>query len=460
MHLHILGICGTFMGGVARLAVEKGFRVTGSDKHCYPPMSSQLESLGIELYQGYDADQLKLADDSQADCVIVGNALSRGVEVVEALLNSNQIYRSGPQWLSENILQEKWVIAVAGTHGKTSTASMITWILEACGYQPGFLIGGVMENFGVSARLTESPFFVVEADEYDTAFFDKRSKFVHYHARTCVLNNLEFDHADIFTDLAAIENQFHHLVRTVAGNGLIIRPDKSEALQRVLERGCWTEQQSFASENNASSDWQALRQQVDGSEFDVLYKGEAQGRVSWSLIGEHNVNNALAAIAAARHVGVNCKDAIEALASFKNVKRRMELKGCVKGIEVYDDFAHHPTAIASTLQGLLASKTDSRVIAVVDPCSNTMKMGIHKDTLLSSVKGAGLAVFHMPDSIDWQIEQEQSAQIVVLKTPRTIIELLVEQAQPGDSILVMSNGGFAGIHEKLLAALAKKWSTD
>jgi len=453
MHIHILGICGTFMGGVARLATEKGFRVTGSDKNCYPPMSTQLEQLGIELHEGYDSEQLQ----DEPDCVVVGNAMSRGIPVIESLLNSNQSYRSGPQWLNENILHDKWVIAVAGTHGKTSTASMIAWILEATGYNPGFLIGGVMENFGVSARLTDSPFFVVEADEYDTAFFDKRSKFVHYRARTCVLNNLEFDHADIFKDLEAIETQFHHLVRTIPEQGLIIKPAKSDALDRVLDKGCWTALQSFSSCAD-DPDWTAKKLKADGSEIKVYFKGEPQETLRWDCIGEHNINNALAAIAAAHHVGVTIKDAIDGLASFKNVKRRMELKGKVNNVEIYDDFAHHPTAITTTLQGLRDKVGSKRILAVVDPRSNTMKMGVHKDTLIQSAMVADQVIFHCPDDFDWQLNLDNINHMTSLECVDNIVTHLVDMAISGDSILIMSNGGFGGIHEKLMAALKAKWS--
>ncbi|TQV81471.1 UDP-N-acetylmuramate:L-alanyl-gamma-D-glutamyl-meso-diaminopimelate ligase [Aliikangiella coralliicola] len=451
MHIHILGICGTFMGGIARLAVEKGFKVTGSDRNCYPPMSDQLELLGITLHEGYDANQLK----SEPDCVVVGNSMSRGVEVIEALLDSNQRYRSGPQWLNENILHDKWVIAAAGTHGKTSTASMITWILEANGYNPGFLIGGVMENFGVSARLTDSPFFVVEADEYDTAFFDKRSKFVHYRARTCILNNLEFDHADIFKDLEAIETQFHHLVRTVSGNGLIIRPFVSESLDRVIEKGCWSPVHSFAlSKGNTTSEWSAKKVSQDGSHCEIYFKGENVGELRWELIGDHNVSNALAAISAAHHVGILPEHAIKSLASFKNVKRRMEVKGCVNDITVYDDFAHHPTAIKTTLQGLRDKVGKRRIIAVVDPRSNTMKMGFHKNTLVDAVSSADVSLFHMPKSFDWKFNFENIDNIIALESPELIIEKLRKLVQPGDSVLIMSNGGFGGIHDRLLKVLA------
>lgn len=454
MHLHILGICGTFMGGIARLAIEQGHKVTGSDKNCYPPMSDQLEELGVELHQGYDAEQLR----SNPDCVVVGNAMVRGMEVIEGLLDSNQKYLSGPQWLKENILQDKWVIAAAGTHGKTSTASMITWILEANGFNPGFLIGGVMENFSVSARVTDSPFFVVEADEYDTAFFDKRSKFIHYRARTCVLNNLEFDHADIFKDLSAIETQFEHLVRTIPNNGLIIRPGNASPIDRVIERGCWTPCESFdANFENSKSDWSANKLAADGSLCEIYFKGECRGTLEWSLIGEHNVNNALAAIAASHHVGVQIEDAIKALKQFKNVKRRMELKGEVNGIEVYDDFAHHPTAIRTTVAGLRAKIGDRRILATVDLRSNTMKRGVHKDTLVAAVDETNLCVFHTPSSVDWQFDFSGHHSRSASDSPQAICDYLVEQAQPGDCVLVMSNGGFDGIHEKLLQALSARW---
>ena len=449
MHLHILGICGTFMGGIARLAIEKGHTVTGSDQHCYPPMSDQLESLGVELHQGYDAEQLNI----KPDCVVVGNALSRGKPVIEELLNTNQTFLSGPQWLNHNILQDKWVIAVAGTHGKTTTASMIAWILEATGYNPSFLIGGVMENFGVSARYTDSPFFVVEADEYDTAFFDKRSKFVHYRARTCVLNNLEFDHADIFDDLKAIETQFHHLVRTVPGNGIIIRPQNSNSLDRVLERGCWTPVETFTESKTSGSGWSVNKIKLDGSHCEVLLDGKIQGELKWSLFGDHNVNNALAAIAAARHVGVTPKDAINALAHFKNVKRRMEIVGKVNEITIYDDFAHHPTAIETTIDGLRKKVGDARIIAVIDPHSNTMRMGNHKENLIESVQQADNVIFHIPASYDWLVDTQPYDNMTSFDSVDKIINQLLNTAKQGDHILIMSNGGFDGIHKKLIEQL-------
>jgi len=449
MHLHILGICGTFMGGVARLAIEKGYRVTGSDQNCYPPMSDQLEELGIQLDQGYDCRILK----EQPDTVVVGNALSRGNSFVEEMLNSNQVYCSGPQWLKENILHDKWVIAVAGTHGKTTTASMIAWILEATGYNPGFLIGGVLGNFGVSARYTESPFFVVEADEYDTAFFDKRSKFVHYRARTCVMNNLEFDHADIFENLKAIETQFHHLVRTIPQNGLIIRPQTNQALDRVIQRGCWTPIETFSSELDKNADWEIKKSKPDGSEGEVFLNQQSCGNLNWSLIGDHNINNALAAIAAVRHVGVLPQDALKALSNFTNVKRRMELRGCVKDITVYDDFAHHPTAIKLTIEGLRNKINTGRIIAVVDPRSNTMKMGCHKDTLLDSVLNADLTIFHIPDDFGWQLDVSSNEHVNIANNVEAILQWLSSNLVAGDQVLIMSNGGFEGIHQRLIEQL-------
>ncbi|MGX5173355.1 UDP-N-acetylmuramate:L-alanyl-gamma-D-glutamyl-meso-diaminopimelate ligase [Aliikangiella sp. IMCC44653] len=454
MHLHILGICGTFMGGVARLAIQKGYTVTGSDQNCYPPMSTQLEAMGVDIHQGFDAEQLK----PEPDCVVVGNALSRGIPAIEAMLNSNQKYLSGPQWLKENILHDKWVIAVSGTHGKTSTASMVTWILEANGYNPGFLIGGVLENFSASARYTDSPFFVVEADEYDTAFFDKRSKFVHYRARTTIINNLEFDHADIFDDLAAIENQFHHLVRTIPQNGIIIHPQQSEAINRVLERGCWSPTNDFSVDKNDAY-WFAKKLSADGSQCEVFYQGELQGELNWSLIGDHNVNNALAAIAAAYHVGVKPCDAVKALASFKNVKRRMELRGEINQIRVFDDFAHHPTAIASTVAGLRNQVNQAKIIAIVDLRSNTMKMGVHKDRLLDSVKVADEVIFHIPESVTWDFSPVDKVNYSVMHSAKAIAEKVSASAQKGDNLLVMSNGGFDGIHLQLLDLLARKFSS-
>ncbi len=445
MHIHILGICGTFMGGIAVLAKSAGHQVTGCDANVYPPMSTQLEAQGIVLTEGFAPAQA----DIGADVFVIGNVVSRGNPLMEEILNRGLPYISGPQWLAENVLQDKWVLAVAGTHGKTTTSSMLAWILEYAGMQPGFLIGGVPQNFGISARLGETPFFVIEADEYDTAFFDKRSKFVHYHPRTAILNNLEFDHADIFVDLAAIETQFHHLVRTVPAAGLIVSNGQDANLDRVLKRGCWTPVERFG------TDWQAVDIDSDGS-CNILLNQQSQGRLHWDLLGEHNRMNALAALAAARHVGVSPALGIEALSKFQNVKRRMELRGLVKGISVYDDFAHHPTAIATTIDGLRAKVGKQRILAVLEPRSNTMKLGAIKDLLSASLKQADLT-FCYAANLGW----DAAATLVPLgKTASsydnldTMIESIARQAQRGDHILVMSNGGFGGIHEKLLKRLA------
>ncbi|OAJ94654.1 UDP-N-acetylmuramate:L-alanyl-gamma-D-glutamyl-meso-diaminopimelate ligase [Vibrio bivalvicida] len=448
MHIHILGICGTFMGGAAVLARQLGHKVTGCDANVYPPMSTLLESQGIEIIEGFDPSQL----DPAPDLVVIGNAMSRGNPCVEYVLNHNLRYTSGPQWLQEFLLHDRWVLAVSGTHGKTTTSSMLAWILEDCGYKPGFLVGGVLGNFGISARLGESMFFVVEADEYDSAFFDKRSKFVHYHPRTLVMNNLEFDHADIFDDLEAIKRQFHHLVRTVPGNGRIFAPKQDNALQDVLERGCWSETE-FSGEQG---DWQVEKINIDGSQFNVLFQGEQVGTVSWDLVGDHNVDNALMAIAAARHVGVTPDLACESLAKFINTKRRLELKGEVNGITVYDDFAHHPTAIELTLGGLRNKVGDSKIIAVLEPRSATMKRGVHKDTLAASLQKADQVFLYQPDSIDWSVEDIAAQCDQPAQTSDNVDELvkqIVASASSGDQILVMSNGGFEGIHNKLLAKL-------
>ncbi|KJY82023.1 UDP-N-acetylmuramate:L-alanyl-gamma-D-glutamyl-meso-diaminopimelate ligase [Vibrio galatheae] len=450
MHIHILGICGTFMGGAAVLARQLGHKVTGSDANVYPPMSTLLESQGIEIIEGFDPKQL----DPAPDLVVIGNAMSRGNPCVEYVLNSNLRYTSGPQWLQEFLLHDRWVLAVAGTHGKTTTSSMLAWILEDCGYQPGFLVGGVLGNFGISARLGESMFFVVEADEYDSAFFDKRSKFVHYHPRTLVMNNLEFDHADIFDDLEAIKRQFHHLVRTVPGNGRLFAPKQDAALQDVLERGCWSEME-FSGENG---DWQAEKIQIDGSQFKVLFQGELIGTVNWDLVGDHNVDNALMAIAAARHVGVTPDLACQSLAKFINTKRRLELKGEVNGVTVYDDFAHHPTAIELTLGGLRNKVGNDRIIAVLEPRSATMKRGVHKNTLAAALQAADAVFLYQPESIDWSVEEiaaqcQQHAQTA--NRVDQLVDDIVANVSSGDHILVMSNGGFEGIHDKLLAKLAQ-----
>ncbi|MCB6183275.1 UDP-N-acetylmuramate:L-alanyl-gamma-D-glutamyl-meso-diaminopimelate ligase [Leeia sp. TBRC 13508] len=447
MHIHILGICGTFMGGIAALAKSAGHRVTGCDAGVYPPMSTQLEQLGIELIEGFHSDQLNL----NADLYVVGNVVSRGNPLMEAIMDRGLPYISGPQWLGENILRDKWVLAVAGTHGKTTTSSILAWLLEYAGLNPSFLIGGVPENFGVSARLTDSPFFVIEADEYDTAFFDKRSKFVHYRPRTAILNNLEFDHADIFNDIAAIETQFHHLVRTVPASGRLVVNGKEASLERVLQRGCWSEVETFGADNSL---WQA-GEQTECNGFEVKVGGALHGNVSWELLGEHNRNNALAALAAARHVGVTVTDGIAALASFQNVKRRMEVKGCVNGITVYDDFAHHPTAIETTIAGLKHKVGDARILAVLEPRSNTMKLGTLKDQLASSLTVAD-KVFCYAANLGWDAAGSLSAlgdKASTFEELDTLVRAVVAEAKANDHILVMSNGGFGGVHGMLLSAL-------
>jgi UDP-N-acetylmuramate: L-alanyl-gamma-D-glutamyl-meso-diaminopimelate ligase len=450
MHVHILGICGSFMGGIAALAKSLGHTVTGSDRNVYPTMSTQLEALGITLTEGYDVAQFK----PEPDMVIIGNAMSRGNPAVEYVLNRNLPYTSGPQWLLDNLLKDRWVLAVAGTHGKTSTSSILAWILEYAGYEPGFLIGGVPENFGVSARAGNSDFFVIEADEYDSAFFDKRSKFVHYRPRTLVLNNLEFDHADIFDDLNAIKKQFHHLVRSVPANGLIVSEKHDHNMQDVLEMGCWTTQEFL------SKDWQAQKTAEDGSAFKVFYRGEEQGEVQWSLIGDHNVHNGMMAIAAAHNVGVTCAVAIDSLRKFVNVKRRMEVKGTVNNVTVYDDFAHHPTAIATTVAGLRAKVGVNRILAILEPRSNTMKLGIHKDQLTQSWQHADEVYVFEPANLSWSLDEVALASAVPVHNYQDVdklVEAVIKEAQPSDHILVMSNGGFARIHGKLLQKLAEKY---
>ena len=451
MHIHILGICGTFMGSLALLAKELGHRVTGSDANVYPPMSTQLEAQGIELMEGYDPAHLQ----PEPDLVVVGNAMSRGNPAVEYVLDKGLRYTSGPQWLHEHLLQEKWVLAVSGTHGKTTTATMLAWILEHADMKPGFLIGGVPLNFPVSARTGDSVFFVIEADEYDTAFFDKRSKFVHYCPRTLVLNNLEYDHADIFPDLAAIQTQFHHLVRIVPGNGQIILPQGQPALESVLEKGCWTEVVRTGI-NEQRGDFQARLLKEDGSHFEVLFDGVVQGEVRWTMTGQHSVNNGLVAIAAARNVGVTPEHAIDALNAFGGVKRRMELVGEVNGIRVYDDFAHHPTAIETTLQGLRANVGDAEIIAVIEPRSNTMQKGVHQNTLAASSSHADRVFWYQPAHLDWSLESAIAGSPVAASVhddTDEIIRQVVAQASPGCHVVVMSNGGFEGIHGRLIAAL-------
>ncbi|MEF9386602.1 UDP-N-acetylmuramate:L-alanyl-gamma-D-glutamyl-meso-diaminopimelate ligase [Ralstonia solanacearum species complex bacterium KE056] len=456
MHIHILGICGTFMGGIALIARQAGHRVTGCDANVYPPMSTQLEAQGIELIEGFDPAQLSVG----ADLYVIGNVISRGNPLMEAILDRNLPYVSGPQWLGDNVLRQKWVLAVAGTHGKTTTTSMLAWILQDAGYDPGFLVGGVPRNFGQSARLTASDFFVIEADEYDTAFFDKRSKFVHYRPRTAILNNLEFDHADIFPDLAAIETQFHHLVRTVPGQGRLLVNGREDSLKRVLVRGCWSEAEFFGAEDGAG--W-AIANLGDDDSFDVMLDGQVQGRVRWPLQGDHNRMNALAAIAAARHVGVPPAQAIESLARFENVKRRMEVRGTVDGITVYDDFAHHPTAIRTTIDGLRRRVGAARILAVLEPRSNTMKLGVMKQQLPASLEGADQVFAYGAaggrDAIGWDLAGALAPlgeRAQAFSDLTALVEAVTAAARPGDHVLVMSNGGFGGVHQKLLDALGER----
>ena len=443
------------MGGIAVLARDMGVTVTGSDSNPYPPMSTQLEDLGITVSR-YDAANL----DPQPDIVVIGNALSRGNPEVEAVLDRDMHYISGPQWLAEHFLRGRHVLAVAGTHGKTTTSGMLAWILEYAGLDPGFLIGGIPKNFGISARAGAGKFFVIEADEYDTAFFDKRSKFIHYHPKTLILNNLEFDHADIFADLDAIKQQFHFLIRTVPATGQLVINADDPALQDVMTRGCWSEEVYFSVENTTDCEWTIECLAADYSRFSVLCDGVEQGTLDWQLIGIHNAANALAAIIAAANVGIMNGLAIEALGKFSNVKRRMEIRGAINGVTVYDDFAHHPTAISTTLEGLRKHCGDKRIIAILEPRSNTMKMGVHKTSLAKSLKLADSIFVYQGEDIIWDIPDMIEGQIPL--NIRTDISQLVNEvvslSQPGDNILVMSNGGFAGIHDKLLQGLEYKYS--
>ena len=457
MHVHILGIAGTFMGGVAAIAKAAGFRVTGSDLNVYPPMSDQLTSLGIELIQGYGAEQL----DLDPDIVVVGNALSRGRPVIEALLDRGMAYTSGPQWLAEQVLKDRHVLAVAGTHGKTTTASMLAWILEHAGLAPGFLIGGVPSNFDATARLgggaaqRRPAHFVIEADEYDTAFFDKRAKFVHYRPRTLILNNLEYDHADIYADIAAIRWQFAQLLRTVPGSGRVLRNGADAEIEAAIAQGCWTPCQTFGL--RAADEWSAtLAPGKACAEFTVLHDHRAVAEVRWQLLGEHNVMNALAAIAAADHVGVAPERAALALTQFRGVKRRMEIRGTVGGVTVYDDFAHHPTAIETTLLGLRARLPDARIITVLEPRSNTMKLGVHRDELAPALAAADSAWFLNAPGLEWDLAAALAPlgrRARLEGSVEGLVEGIVAEVRPGDQVLVMSNGGFGGLHEKLLAAL-------
>lgn len=453
MKLHILGICGTFMGSLAQLAKAQGHDVSGSDAGVYPPMSDQLEAAGITLTEGFDPAGIP----ADCDLVIIGNAMSRGNPSVEYVLDRGIPYTSGPQWLGQYVLRGRWVAAVSGTHGKTTTSSMLAWILESAGMFPGYLIGGVPENFSVSARLGDSPFFVIEADEYDTAFFDKRSKFVHYQPRTLIMNNLEFDHADIFPDLAAIERQFHHLVRTVPGTGLIVSPHNDPALGRVMQQGCWTPVQTCG----ADGDWQWRALKADGSAFEVNFEGQ-QVAVQWGLTGLHNISNAVAAMAAARHMGVTPAIAAEALSGFRSVKRRMECVNPGADVPVYDDFAHHPTAIRTTLQGARAqldADGKGRLIAVLEPRSNTMKLGRHKHELADSVVDADQTFWFQPAGIDWSLQEvadQCSAPAVVADDIEALLQQVCTAVAPGDRVVVMSNGGFHNFPRRLASALQQK----
>jgi UDP-N-acetylmuramate: L-alanyl-gamma-D-glutamyl-meso-diaminopimelate ligase len=454
VHIHILGICGTFMGGIAALARAAGHRVTGSDQNVYPPMSDQLAALGIELIQGYDPSQLKL----KPDMVVVGNVMSRGNPLVEALLNSDIPYTSGPEWLSRHVLQGRHVLAVAGTHGKTTTTSMLTWILEHSGSKPGFLVGGVPANFNVTARLGEGTHFVVEADEYDTAFFDKRAKFVHYRPRTAILNNLEHDHADIYPDVAAIQKQFHLLLRMVPSMGRVVVNGGEAHLQQVIEMGCWTPVVRFSADQR-QGEWSAdLLGVGDGSRFVVKQDDKAWGEIQWQMMGKHNVENALASIIAAEHAGVSVAESIAALNAFGGVKRRMEVRGVVNGVTVYDDFAHHPTAITTTLQGLRRKVGNARIIAVLEPRSNTMKLGTHREPLKQSLHGAEQIWLYQGPDVKWDVgalANELGSHARVHTQIEQMVDDLAAEAKSGDHVLIMSNGGFGGIHAKLLAKLKK-----
>jgi UDP-N-acetylmuramate: L-alanyl-gamma-D-glutamyl-meso-diaminopimelate ligase len=447
-HIHILGICGTFMGSLAIIARELGYKVTGSDTNVYPPMSTYLAAQGIEIMQGYEIEHL----NPLPDMIVVGNTMKRGMPIIEYILNKNLPFSSGPQWLYEHCLNKKWVLMIAGTHGKTTTTSMLAYILEQNGLNPGFLIGGIPVNFQVSSRIGGSDFFVIEGDEYDCAFFDKRSKFVHYHARTAILNNLEYDHADIFENVAAIQKQFHHLVRTIPSEGLIVENAEAPLLKQAIDMGCWTPRQTFGKD----AQWQAKLLEEDGSSFIVLHQGKELGTVNWQMLGQHNVNNALAAIAAAQHVGIRPKDSIEALVSFKGVKRRLELRGEIKQIKVFDDFAHHPTAIATTLQGIKAHNKKGRVIAVIEPRSNTMRMGQFREALRDSLQIADHVFVFEPANLGWNMQEAlagSKVSIDIYPSTQEIIDAVKAFAKPQDKVVIMSNGGFENIHERLLKAL-------
>ena len=451
MNLHIIGICGTFMGGVARLARDLGHTVTGSDANTYPPMSTQLESIGINLTEGYAANNIP----TNVDVVVVGNAISRGNVELEYVLNKGIAYTSGAQWLSQHVLAGRWVLGVAGTHGKTTTASLLAWILQDNQLAPGYLIGGVPENFGESARLGDTNFFVIEADEYDTAFCDKRSKFVHYQPRTLILNNLEFDHADIFTDLAAIQTQFSHLIRTVPQTGLIIHNTQSPAIDEVLKQGCWSETATFSNTSTElKSDWQCKKIASDASHIKIIHKAK-EYEVEWSLIGDHNMSNALAAVAAAHHVGIPVANATQSLATFKSVKRRLERIYKTDRVHIYDDFAHHPTAITETLNALRNKVKDEPIIAVLEPRSNTMKQGVHKHLLSDSLQSANIALIYADNKVSWDISNIESDTILAYDDIENLLESLLKAVDNNDksNIIIMSNGGFDNIHQRLIAKL-------
>jgi len=453
MRIHILGVCGTFMGGIAAIAKEAGHDVSGADQNVYPPMSTQLKALGVRLVEGYDAPI-----DADVDSVVVGNTMSRGKAVVEALLDSGRPYASGPQWLAENVLRDKWVLAVAGTHGKTTTTSMLAWILEYAGLSPGFLVGGVPGNFGISARLGGSKYFVVEADEYDTAFFDKRAKFVHYRPRTLVINNIEYDHADIYPSVESIIWQFHQLLRTVPSNGLIIANGKDDNIERVVARGVWTPLVTFSAAERSARWFGAYDSSGVESRFTIFEQGVACGGGRWSLLGQHNLENALAAIAAAAHVGVAPAVALEALAEFKGVKRRLELRGTFGGITLYEDFAHHPTAIATTLAGL-RSLAPKRIVAVMEPRSNTMRMGVHRDTLAPSLAGAERVFVLAGTDLGWDVGATLASlgeRLVVTADVQVLLTRLLAELKAGDLVVLMSNGSFQGLPESLARALASR----
>jgi UDP-N-acetylmuramate: L-alanyl-gamma-D-glutamyl-meso-diaminopimelate ligase len=456
MHLHILGICGTFMGGIAALARASGHRVTGSDRNVYPPMSTQLAALGIEVIEGYGPDQLALAPD----VFVVGNVMSRGNPLVEAILDSGQPYASGPDWLARNVLQGRWVLGVAGTHGKTTTSSLLAWILEHAGFEPGFLVGGVPLDFDVSARLGGGRHFVVEADEYDTAFFDKRAKFVHYRPRTAILNNLEHDHADIYPDVASIQRQFHLLLRTIPGNGRVVVNAADRHLAEVLEMGCWTPVERFASDASTPAEWRIDADPASGySRFTVLHGERFVGEVQWSMLGRHNAENALAAFVAARHAGVDEEAGLEALRRFGGVRRRLELRGTVDGVAVYDDFAHHPTAITTTLEGVRRKAGAGRVIAVLEPRSNTMKLGTHKAALAESLRGADSVFVYQSPEVRWDVTdalRPLGSRVTVHDDLARLTAALVAEARPGDQLVLMSNGSFGGLHDRLLGALGER----